>query len=275
MATRMWLGTDSTDPTAFDAAANWSGSTLPGSGDTVVFSPTYNNACTKNVDQGTTAYGEIVVEPGFTQQIGNATDPLKCTPGKFEYHGGGIIYADLGAASIPVVVTNSGSGAGGTYGVYLEGTITTVSVSGGKVAVASFPGDSATITTVRQSGGTVLLGAGSSSPTTVTVNGGSFTTKVSAATVNVYKGTFTTGEAAAITTKLNAYGGNLNLSGSGTIADLLLDGNAEIDFTKSGVARTVSAIKNNGGAISYDPGVITFTAESAPDRIIRKSVTVA
>jgi len=275
MASRMWLGTDSTDPTAFDAAANWSGSTLPGAGDVVIFSPSYNNPCTKNIDQGTTAYNEIVVEPGFTQDIGTPTDPLTCEPGKFEYHGGGVIYADLGAASIPVVITNSGSGAGGTYGVYLKGTITTVSVSGGRVAIANFAGDSATITSVNQSGGTVLLGAGSSAPTTITLNGGGLETKVSAATVTVYNGTFTTREAAAITTKLNAYGGRLVLSGSGTIADLLLDGNAGIDFTQSGVARTVSAIKNNGGSLSYDPGVMTFTAETDPDKIITKSVTVA
>jgi len=275
MASRMWLGTDSTDPTAFDAAANWSGSTLPGAGDTVIFSPSYNNACTKNIDQGTTAYGEIVVEPGFTQDIGTPTDPLTCEPAKFEYHGGGVIYADIGSAAIPVVVSSSGSGAGGTYGVYIKGTITTLSVSGGRVAVASFAGDSATLTTVRQSGGVVLLGSGSSAPTTVTVNGGELTSKVNAATVNVYKGSFTNGEAAQITTKLNAYGGRLILNGSGTIADLLLDGQAEIDFTQSGVARTVTAIKNNGGTISYDPGVITFTAETAPDRIVRKSITVA
>lgn len=275
MASRMWLGTDSTDPTSFDAAANWSSSTKPIAGDTVIFSASYNNPCTKDIDQGTTAFGSVVVEKGFTQDIGTVTSPLTCTPGKFEYHGGGVIYADLGAASIPVVITNSGSGAGGTYGVYLVGTITTVSVSGGRVAIASFAGDSATITSVNQSGGTVLIGSGSSAPTSITLNGGTLETKVSAGTATVYRGKFTTREAAAITTKLNAYGGRLVLSGSGTIADLLLDGDAEIDFTQNGVARTVSAIKNNGGAISYDPGVMTFTAETDPDKIITKNVTVA
>ena len=88
MAAITWLGTDSTSPTDFDTTSNWSSGAVPGAGDTVVFTSTYNNDCTTNVNQGTTAFSSVVVEAGYTATIGSFTSPLIADPSKFEYHGG-------------------------------------------------------------------------------------------------------------------------------------------------------------------------------------------
>ena len=50
MAIKTWLGTDGTSPTAFNLGDNWSDGVAPGTGDTLVFSASYNNSCLTNLD---------------------------------------------------------------------------------------------------------------------------------------------------------------------------------------------------------------------------------
>lgn len=276
MTVALWLGTDATAPTDFAQAANWSTSLVPGAGDDLIFTNSYNNPMTTGVDRGTTAFDSVHVEEGFTQQIGSYESPLISHVAKFEYYGGGIVWADLGASGgIPVTVTNSGATANGAWGVNLKGDITTLSVSGGTVAVNVEAGFSGALTALHATGGTTVLGSNLTSVTSIDVISGLVETRESVPTVRVYGGEFRTSGSAAITTKLSVYAGNCVLSGSGTIADLLLDsdGGSQLDFSKSGIARTVTAIKNNGGSIVYDPNVMTFTTDSAPDKAVRKTVT--
>jgi len=274
MATEVfWQGGDSTNPTDFNTAANWSDSAVPTAGKNLIFSPLYNNGMTVNTDQGTTAFGDIIVQPGFTADIGTVTEPLKCVPGKFEYRGGGTIYIDLGSAAIVVVITGSGAYSSGRAGVNIIGdNISVLTISGGSCAIAFGAGDTATVTTARVSGSGRLIVGNGTTLTSLDVAGGSCDLRAGCETVKVYGGRLTTNEVAAISTKLTAYSGTLFLNGSGTIADLLLDGNASVDFTKNGIGRTVSTFQNMGGTITRDPSVITFSATTNADRVVRTSV---
>lgn len=276
MTVALWLGTDATDPTDFDTAANWSTESVPVAGDDLIFSNSFNNPMTTGVDRGTTAFDSVYVEEGFTQQIGSYESPLISHVAAFEYHGGGIVWAELGdSGGIPVTVTNSGARANGAWGVNLKGDISTLSVSGGSVGVNVEAGFSGTLSALHATGGTTVLGSNLTSVTSIDVIGGVVETRENVPTVRVYGGEFRTSGSAAITTKLSVYGGNCVLSGSGTIAEILLDsgGVSQLDFSKRGIARTVTEIKNNGGTVIYDPNVITFTTDAEPDKAVRKTVT--
>ena len=275
MTVTMWLGTDATSPTDFSTAANWSAGSVPVASDDLIFTNSYNNPMTEGVDQGTTAFSSFYVEAGYTAQIGSFESPLISDVSKFDYHGGGVIWVKLGASGgIPVNVTNSGATANGAWGVNIDGDVSTLSVSGGSVAVNVEAGFSGSLTALHSMGGQTVLGSNLTAVTSVDVLGGVVETRESVPTVRVYSGTFKTADAAAITTKLSVYGGDCVLNGTGTIADILLDsdGGSTLDFTQTGISRTVTNIKNNGGVVVYNPNVITFTTDATPDKAVRKAV---
>ena len=274
MAIKTWLGTDGTSPTAFNLGDNWSDGVAPGTGDTLVFSASYNNSCLTNLDAGTTAFSKIIVEEGFSGTIGGATSSLISDVGLIEYHGKGIAYFKVGSGGINTIITNSGGDSSGNYGVHIDGTISTLTVSGGNVAICNESADSGAVTNVRVSGGYVCLGAQLTSVSNVNITGGKVLTRKSAGTVKIYGGNFETAEDAAISTKLTSYGGTCTMNGTGTVAEIEANGDAStvIDFTKQGVARTVTTLKQNGGTIIYDPDVITITTDSDPDKAIQRSV---
>lgn len=273
MSEIFWQGDDTSSPTDFNTAANWSIGYVPGAGDHIIFTPEFNNSCTANMDQGTTSFGDIRVEAGYSADIGSSGNPLTATPTSFLYRGAGTIHADIGAANIPVIVENSGAYVGGKSGVNIIGSnISVLSISGGSCAVAMGASDSATVATARVSGsGRLSLGA-DVTLTALDVLNGSCNLRCNCPTVKVYAGKLTTQLACAISTKLTAYAGDLILNGSGTIASLLLDGTASVDFSQNGVPRTVSTVQNLGGAITRDPAVITFSATTNADRVVRVTV---
>lgn len=274
MAIKTWTGNDSTNPTSFGLADNWSDGVAPAAGDTLIFSATYNANCTSQLDAGTTAFSKIIVEEGFSADIGTSSANLISNVGLIEYHGSGIAYFKVGSGGININVTSSGGDTTGNYGVHIDGTVSTLTVSGGNVAVCNDSADSGAVTNVRVSGGYVCLGAQLTSISTVNITGGKVLTRKSAGTVKIYGGNFETAEDAAISTKLTSYGGTCTLNGTGTVADIEANGDAStvIDFTKQGVARTVTTLKQNGGTIIYDPDVITITTDSDPDKAIQRSV---
>jgi len=274
MAIKTWTGNDSASPTSFVEPDNWSDGVAPTTGDTLVFSATYNANCTTFLDAGTTAFSKIIVEEGFSANIGTSSADLISDVGLIEYHGKGIAYFKVGSGGINTIITNSGGDSSGNYGVHIDGTISTLTVSGGNVAVCNESADSGAVTNVRVSGGYVCLGAQLTSVSNVNITGGKVLTRKSAATVKIYGGNFETAEDAAISTKLTSYGGTCTMNGTGTVAEIEANGDAStvIDFTKQGVARTVTTLKQNGGTIIYDPDVITITTDSDPDKAIQRSV---
>lgn len=273
MAVTTWKGTDSTSPTDFNTAANWTNGS-PSAGDTIIFSPAYDNPCTENVDQGTTAYAEILVEQGFTSDIGSADVYLTASPTDFSYHGSGRIYMDFGTSSgIDPVISSSASYALGTYAIHLKGDIDVLSITGGAVAIAYHAGDSASISTASVSKGRLHVSSQTSSFSALTQTGGTVTTNQSVGTVKLLKGSFATGEDAGISTSLTAYSGSATLNGTGTYASIQIEDQANVNMTNSGRARTITTLAQNGGHFFYDPSVITIGTDTAPNRIVQRVIS--
>ena len=215
-----------------------------------------------------------IVETGYSADIGTKASPLKGSFVKFQYHGGGRIWVDFSTASgIDPVVTKSAPFNQGTYSVHMKGDIDVLTVSGGSVAVAAGQSDAATISRLTITGGRVNASPRVTTFTTVNQNGGRLTSNCDIGTVKMMDGTLEVGETAAITTSLTQYGGTSRLSGTGTIALLVVSDNALADFSGSGVNRTVTNLTQNGGSIIYDPSVITITTDTAPDRPVLRSIS--
>lgn len=274
MADITWLGADATSPTDFDTSTNWEGGVVPGAGDTLIFSPDYNNPLTTNMDHGTTAFSEIIVRSGYSSDIGTNASPLKGSFSKFQYHGSGKIWVDFSDASgIDPVVTKSAPFNQGKYSVNMKGNIDVLTVSGGSVAVAPGQGDAATIATLTVSGGRVDASSRVTSLTTINQSGGKVFTHCDVGTAKVMSGDFYTFDAAAITTSLTQFGGVSRLNGSGTVTLLSLHDNALSVFTENGVPRTITTLTQNGGNIMYDPSVITIGTDTSPNRPVLRSIS--
>ena len=269
-----WTGGDSSAPTDFDTSGNWEGGVVPGAGDTLIFSPDYNNPLTTNLDQGTTAFAEIIVRSGYSSDIGTSENPLKGSFSKFQYHGSGKIWVDFSDASgIDPVVTKSAPFNQGQYSVNMQGDIDVLTVSGGSVAVAPGQSDAATIATLTVSGGRVDISPRVTSLTTINQNGGKVFTHCNVVTAKVMSGDFYTSDTAAITTSLTQYGGVSRLNGTGTVTLLQLHDNALAVFTENGVPRTITTLTQNGGNIMYDPSVITISTDTSPNRPVLRSIS--
>ncbi len=274
MANKTWLGT--TDGT-YTTAGNWKEGSAPGAGDDVRVSADAVNGIDGS-DQSATAIGDFIVEDGFTLGIGSSGTDLKIDPNRFEYHGGGsnAAYIHLHSAAIAATVTNSPTASTGKRGLYLQGSaLTTVSISGGSVGLASRHNESATITTVRVVGNKADVWCGEGlSLTTLDVLAGKARLRCAATTVNVDGGELTTEEEGAVTT-MNVAAGTVTSNSTGTIGTLNING-GKVSFLESGQSRTVTTIKvNPGGSVSYDPGVMTLTTQSEADDPIRIATSKA
>ena len=264
MADKTWLGTDSSSPTDFNTAANWSPSGVPSSSDNVRLVAAYsNNMAGYNASAITLA--DFIVEEGYTGTIGDKTTDLQVNCTYFQFAGSGAAYIDLGSSSVsPRIITTGGSAGTGQYSLYLIGTgISTLSIEGGSVGVAAMHGQASTVTTIRQRGGSVKVGAGATL-TNFTSYQGSGLVATDVTTAKLYGGTLTTAEQAAITTA-TIEAGTLVHNGTGTITTANING-GELDLARSGAARTVTTLNlNPGGGLKYDPDAITITNNSESD----------
>jgi len=261
MASIYWLGT-STDTST---AGNYSGGSLPTTGDDLALLPEYTGAITQNTySLQSIAIGDFSVHPGNTSTIGSFSAYLKLDPDSFTFSGTGQAFIDLQSAAIDATVNGSyKTSEPGKRGLYLKGSaIATLHVSGGDVGLAFIHGETSTATNVKIDSGTLNLGSGAT-VTNATIHGGTLTTACNIATLNVHGGTVYLDEASAITT-LNLYQGTVIHRGTGTITTATITGGVlDMDGTQS---RTITTLKiNPGGAINYDPGVVTITNKSDPD----------
>ena len=271
MSTIMWKGLVSED---YNASGNWDGDAVPGAGDTVIFSPLYNNPVTQNLDQGTTAISEVIVEPGYTADIGSSALYYKATFSKFRYSGGGRAFIDFGTGSgIDPVITGGLQYNGGEYAVHLQGEMDNLSVSNGSVTIAPGQDATATIASLNLTAGRVKVSSRTSTFTSLTQTGGRLDTDASIGTVKLMKGTLVTQETAVVSTSLKVFSGKAVLNGAGTYTLIQLEDTGSIDFRSNGQARTITTLKQNGGTIFYDPDVITITTDTATDRVIARSVS--
>ena len=131
----------------------------------------------------------------------------------------------------------------------------------------------ATIASLHMSAGRVKVSSRTTTFTSLTLTGGRIDTDATVGTVRLMNGTLVTGETAVVSTSLKTYGGQAVLNGTGTYTLVQVEENGIVNFTGNGSAKTVTTMKQNGGALYYDPEVITITTDTAPDRVVLRSIS--
>lgn len=263
MANKVYIGADGNWATN----ASWSPSGVPAYPDNVRI-PAGSGNITLGLDQSAVWLGNITVESGYTQPIGNSTNYLQVR-GNFtlDYAGEGTAYIDIGNSPMSAVnVYKTARATEGLRGLYLKcSAVTVINVVDGQVGIAALSFETSTVATLRAVGSSasVWVGAGCTLTTFSQLDGDNIL-NCAATTVNVYGGTLRTRGIGAITT-LMAEGGEIFPESSGTITTLTAHGGT-FDFLQSGTPRTVTTLNNNpGSTVKYDPAVLTITNRSAPD----------
>lgn len=277
MAQKTWTGASSDGD--WSNAANWYSTAVPGAGDDVRI-PSGTGNITAGLDQSAVALGDVIVEDGYTGQIGSLVTGgstsayLQIDPDRFEFAGTGRALINLGSAAIPVEVRKTASAGTGERGLYLQGTgITTLSVESGSVGLASIFQSTATAAAVRVIGvdADVVIGEGAA-VTQLDIYDGVCTLRSGSTNmlVNVFGGELRTEEEGPIKT-LTQWGGSVIANSRGTIHQLRGYGGA-IDFLQSGSTRTVADAQINAGyEMAYDPTVLGVSAWTSPNRPLRHS----
>ena len=279
MANKLWVGGDAGGAGDYSIAANWSPVNVPVAADDVRIPIGNTNHINAGLNQSAVALNSFIVEDGATVQLGTSSAYLQIGTSSFHYGGDGTSRIDLGASAVSPVITATASGLTGEFGLRLKGSAMAVlDVRGGTVGVAVKQGETSTLTTLRVTGATaaVTLGTGVT-VTNVYCQRGTALVRCACTTLHVYGGTLTTEGTGAITTAI-VYGGTFYTSATGTITTLTLNGGVA-DFTRGGVARTVTTLQQNPGSVQssgsqpgaagstlkYDPAVLTITTRSAPN----------
>ena len=183
---RTWVGTTSGD---YSVSTNWSPAAVPLVTDNVRI-PAGSPAITAGLNQSAVSLGDFIVEDGFANTIASSAAYLQIVCSRFLFYGTGLSYIDIGTSAIAPQVFKTAAAAQGYRGLYLKGSaITTLSVMGGKVGLASLAFETATATTVRVTGsGSVWIGA-AATLTTLLQERGDSVLRSAATTVRVHGGT--------------------------------------------------------------------------------------
>jgi hypothetical protein len=292
MSTRTWISSSSTD---FAVAANWTGTTVPVAGDTVIFS----NAGTANVDtnlnQSALTGMTVLVYQSYTGKIGSdAGAPLQIgatsaqiglgNNGTLTSNGSGRLNFDFGSSNVTVIVTttssNSSDAALAPFRFKGGGASSKLIVYGGIVDVATNTvGDTATLASVDilqgTSSPTVFLAAGCTL-TTVNQSAGTLTVNSAVTTFTQSAGTATFQGAGAVTT-MNV-SGIVYYNSTGTITTASVFNGGTLSFARDSQAKTVTnAIKAYPGCtVNVDngsKGSITHTLTLQGCRLINLTYT--
>lgn len=278
MAKKYWISSSST---SFNTAGNWSGGVAPANSDTLYFGAYGSANCATNIASTGLTGLTIIVEPGYTGQIGSVTAGVPAylqisggtlrmasTPGGSIYPGSPRVLIDFGTANPGTVLMEFGNSVGADPSIPAVCVIgsgsgaLTINQSGGSLGVAVYPGEVATITNITTiDGGTTLLGQGVTL-TAATFAAGTITDRrdntatairVAGAAYN-YSGT-------GATTTLNVDAGTCTYSGTGTITTANLRG--LLDMSQDSQAKTVTTVNRyDGGSLNLNNGVpagITIT----------------
>lgn len=219
------------------------------------------------------AWGDFIVEDGYTNAIGSATLPLSIDPDRFEWSGTGRSYINsIGA--IAHDVRKTGPGGAGLMGLYLTLTAgTTLTVYSGTVGLAWLFGGSSTCATIRSVGpnASVYVGKNASVTTFYTAKGKIYA-NCAGTTANIFGGYFQTEEAGAFTSINAASNASLVLNSTGTVGTLTMQSGytGTVDLTQSAEARTYSSIVQKGGTLLVDKSAVTVTAHTTPENIPQK-----
>jgi len=291
MATKIWVGTDSTNEGDWATAANWSPSGVPANADDVYLENSSQDV-TEGFDQSAVALTSLHIALSYTGKIGDDDEYLQigATTVNIGSHNGpgspsgsGRIKLDLGTTAATVVIYNSGTSYDSGYPairILCNNAATTLEVRKGTVGVAYETGETSTLLKITEGyvssvagDADVFIGSGVTL-TTLEKAGGDCVLGCAATTVNHSAGNLTTTGSGAITT-LNNDGGTVISNSTGTIALLDTDGGL-VDFTKSAAARTVTTCKlDAGGKLKYDPDVVTMTNKVQSDNPVTLTASAA
>lgn len=269
MAKKIWLATANGN---WGTTGNWQGGT-PVAGDDAIIPPN-TPAITAGLDQSAVALASVFIQAGHRLTIGTAAAPLQLNCTSLRYAGDGQSYIDLGASAAPVSITNTAPGSDTVQALYLKGSgITTLAISGGNVALAGLPGETASpdVIRVRGNGTRLLLGAGVTF-TTLEIASGIVTAYCELAAVNVYGGELKH-EGGEDATAVTVYGGVANLNSEGQIDALVMNGGRTIAL--EGLPRVFDVVQQNHGAqFEYDPALVTINTHTPPAFPIRLNASV-
>jgi hypothetical protein len=278
MAIRRWI---STSDTSFNTTANWSGGTVPVTGDTIIFDGTGTANLTSNLGQSALTGITLIITHANASQIGTDTAGVatylqigasSVTIGRNDGGigtGSQLILLDFGSTTNATNVLQTSSGSANTKypAVCLLGSAMTLTISGGNVGVAVRPGETATCASLKTTAG--LLG---STPAVYAGSGATLTTFVldSGSLQSFSTATVTTGrtsggryvyEGTGAHTTLEVDDGTVIYNGTGTITTA--DVRGELDFSHDSRAKTVTTANvYKGGTLNVDngvPGGIVFT----------------
>ena len=290
MADKTWWGFDPGNEEDWGTAGNWNPSGVPTNSDRVWIGPGSSDI-SGTLGQGGVTLGTVVIEPGYTGNIGFSTGS---TPSYLELDcdslitsGTGIMYIDLShSGAINVLVEDARTNLPiGQCGLYLttdgSGTIGNLSVNRGKVALGYFGDDPAqTVAECIVSGPDASLVVGDPvTQTAVTVEDGVYRSNSSATitTFTISGGLAVLLGSSAVTTA-NCEGGTTLLGGSGTVATCNIDGGV-VDATYLAQAQTITALNFLEGSLISNASYITISTLNdrsdnvAFEMVVRKKVT--
>lgn len=270
--------TASAGPNHWDTPSNWSTGAIPVNSDTPIIENSDIDIL-YGLDQSSVALSSLTIAASYTGKIGLPDRNILVQAAQYEEYrtkyltiqcssttigdGAGtgsdrIKINNLSTqAALTVRTTRTGSG---FYAVHWKGTHSsnTVSVSGGSVAIAPVPSETATVSALDVTGGASILVGSGVTLTTVTTSGGAVSLSAAATTLN-QTGGILSHYAGAITTA-NVDGGELHEYSGATVTTYNVSTGGRLDFSKSNKARTVTNCNRYGTGEIYDPaGTVIWT----------------
>lgn len=277
MAIKTWLGTVTASLGDWSVAGNWSPSGVPVNGDDVFLDNSIQSVAA-GFSQGAVLLASLTITNTFTGSIGDALTYLAIGASQVDI--GKAIGSDRTAKGSQFIKLNLGTDAAqirvheskktGTdpnlppIQILAVNAATDLFVTGGVVGVAVGPAEVSTL-----GDATISAGPGKKTSPSMTIGLGATITNVDIAegdsfllstptTLTVTGGTVTTQADGAITTA-NVQGGKLISNSTGIITTLTIDRSGEVDFLKSSEVRTVTILNLGVGVLNLDKDVVTLT----------------
>lgn len=196
---------------------------------------------------------DIIILPGYTGTIGDATTPLKldtADASSVEFAGTGVAYLSLSDAAVSVSVTKTANTTGGSAGLNIvdSSALNDLFAQGGSTKLINSSVDDAYVA----SGATLLGDAASTCTGDLHNDGGTIDWAGTGADIYTSGGTSTVRGTDAWAV-VSADGGTIDYRSSGTVTQATATGQGVVDFTRSSVGQTVTNAKIEGsGKIRYD-----------------------
>ena len=169
MATKVWVGGDGSAPSAWDEAANWSPSGVPGAGADVVIPATAEYGI-DGYNASSTALNSFKIQTGYAETIGDSETNLHIAltgqpDREVVLAGTAQQFLDIDGAARITVIEAASAQAQNDYGCNIVGEANDAiyvqcTSAGNSVGIAGRPGTSCAVDAIAISGGAVTIGEG-------------------------------------------------------------------------------------------------------------------